>query len=393
MKILMLAPEPFLEPRGTPFSVYNRIKALGKLGHEVDLIVYHIGKNVNVNNVNIYRIPSVPFVKRIAIGPSLTKIPLDALLSLKALLMILNKKYDCIHVHEEAALAGVFLKKIFKVPLIYDMHSSIPQQLVNFNFTSNKILIKLANFGEKFIIKNSDAIIAICPHLGESVKLIDPNKKLWIIENTTVSECNCNISEEKTRELRNNLGALNKKIILYTGTFEPYQGIDLLIKTIPIVINEITDMIYILVGGEDKQIREMEQMAEKLGIKDYVVFTGQRPVEEMPLFMEIADILVSPRVTGTNTPLKIYSYLKSGKPIIATNLLTHTQVLNEEIAVLTEPNPDDFAVGLLRILTNKKLGENIGKKAKELAEIKYSSSAFISKTEDLYDYIGSLRSA
>ena len=53
MKILMLAPEPFLEPRGTPFSVLNRSKALGKLGHEIDLVTYHIGKQVNIDNVNI----------------------------------------------------------------------------------------------------------------------------------------------------------------------------------------------------------------------------------------------------------------------------------------------------------------------------------------------------
>ena len=48
-------------------------------------------------------------------------------------------------------------------------------------------------------------------------------------------------------------------------------------------------------------------------------------------------------ITGTNTPLKIYSYLRSGKPIVATNLLTHTQVLTPDIAKLVEPKPGPFA--------------------------------------------------
>jgi len=391
MKILMLAPEPFLEPRGTPFSVFNRSKALGKLGHEIDLVTYHIGKQVNIDNVNIYRIPSVPFIKQIAIGPSLKKIPLDALLFIKAFFMILNKKYDCIHTHEEAALMGCFLKKISRTPLVYDMHSSIPQQLVNFNFTKNAILIKMAEHSEKFIIRNSDAIIAICPHLGESVRLIDLKKKLWIIENTTVSSNNDKVSEEKINKLKKKLGAHGKKIILYTGTFEPYQGIDMLIRSVSSIIKETTDFLYVLVGGNDSQIKEMKKLAEELDVKDYTIFTAQRPVEEMSLFMETADILVSPRMTGTNTPLKIYSYLKSGKPIIATDLLTHTQVLDEHIAVLTKPNPEDFASGVLRILTDEAFGKEIGNNAKEVFEIKYSYSSFLSKTEEAYNYIESIR--
>lgn len=391
MKILMLAPEPFFETRGTPFSVFHRSKALGKLGHEVDLVVYHVGENVNINNVVIHRIPALPFVKHVKIGPSLIKIPLDIIMFFKAIQMLLMNKYDCIHVHEEAALFGSILKKIFKMSQIYDMHSSIPQQLVNFEFTNNKALIKLAFLGEKFIIKNSEAVIAICPQLGETVKSIDPEKKFWIIENPSVSGNNCKNLDVESDKIRNYLGVNNRKVILYTGTFEPYQGIDLMIRSMPKVIEEVNDVLFLMVGGEEAQIEKMKSLVEQLDVKDHIKFTGKRPVIEMPLFMEIADILASPRITGTNTPLKLYSYLESGKPIVATNLSTHTQVLNEEVAVLTEPDPDSFAEGLLKILTNEDLGKKIGMKGKELAEIKYNYSAYLSKTEDVYNYIKFLK--
>jgi hypothetical protein len=65
MRILMLAPEPFLEPRGTPFSVYHRIKALLALGYEVDLVTYPIGKQVELAGLRIYRAPALPFLKRL----------------------------------------------------------------------------------------------------------------------------------------------------------------------------------------------------------------------------------------------------------------------------------------------------------------------------------------
>ncbi len=391
MKILMLAPEPFFETRGTPFSVFHRSKALGKLGHEIDLLVYHVGENVNIDNVVIHRIPTLPFVKHVKIGPSLIKIPLDIVLFFKAIQMLLIKKYDCIHVHEEAALFGSILKKIFGMTQIYDMHSSIPQQLVNFEFTNNKALIKLAVLGEKFIIKNSEAVIAICPQLGETIKSIDPEKRFWIIENPSVSGNNCKYPNVESEKIRNYLGVNNRKVILYTGTFEPYQGIDLMIKSIPKVIKEVKNVLFVMVGGEKNQIEEMEKLVEQLDVRDHIRFTGKRPVNEMPLYMEIADILASPRITGTNTPLKLYSYLESGKPIVATNLSTHTQVLNEEVAVLTEPDPEGFAKGLLRILTNEDMGDEIGKKGKELAERKYSYSAYLSKIEDVYDYIKFLK--
>ena len=390
MNVLMIAPEPFLEPRGTPFSVFHRSKALGELGHKIDLVTYHLGEDVDIKNIEIYRIPRVPLIGHVAIGPSLTKIPLDMVLFFKSLYMLIKNKYDCIHVHEEAAFMGCIFKKIFRVPLIYDMHSSIPQQLINFNFTKNKSLIKMAVFGEKWIIKNSDVVVAICPHLGETVRNVSPDKKMIIIENTPLAGQHSTSTENDIEKLREELGTENNKVILYSGTFEYYQGIDLLLRSIPQVIEKINNIRVVLAGGEPEQIKEMKAIADSLNIDSYVVFAGKRPVNEMPAFMAITDVLVSPRTIGTNTPLKIYSYLKSGKPIVATNLLTHTQVLDETVSILTAPDPDAFADGIVRLLMSDKLRREIGQKGMELADTKYTYDAFMQKTEQVYKYVEAL---
>ena len=65
MKILMIAPQPFFEPRGTPISVYQRVNALSKLGHEVDLVTYHLGSTPDIPNVNVHRTMKVPFINQI----------------------------------------------------------------------------------------------------------------------------------------------------------------------------------------------------------------------------------------------------------------------------------------------------------------------------------------
>src|SRR5580704_6501507 len=85
MHILMIAPEPFFEPRGTPFSEFHRIRALTALGHSVDLVTYPFGQSVSMPGLRVFRSLRPPFVDGVKIGPSLAKIPLDALLALSAL--------------------------------------------------------------------------------------------------------------------------------------------------------------------------------------------------------------------------------------------------------------------------------------------------------------------
>src|SRR6185503_190438 len=101
LRILMIAPEPFFEPRGTPFSEFHRIRALLALGHQVDLITYPFGQPVSMAGLRVFRSIRPPLVRRVKIGPSFAKIPLDALLALTALRRAVIGRYDAIHSHEE----------------------------------------------------------------------------------------------------------------------------------------------------------------------------------------------------------------------------------------------------------------------------------------------------
>ncbi len=127
----MLAPEPFFEPRGTPFSEYHRIRALCELGYRVDLVTYPFGRDVRIPGLEIFRCPRPPFVRGVRIGPSAVKILLDLLLAVTAARLARTRRYDAIHSHEEAGVLGLWLAKRLRVPHLYDMHSSLPQQLGN----------------------------------------------------------------------------------------------------------------------------------------------------------------------------------------------------------------------------------------------------------------------
>jgi hypothetical protein len=131
VRILMIAPEPFFEPRGTPFSEFHRIRALTALGHEVDLVTYPIGQDVTMPGLRVFRCLRPPFVHHVKVGPSPAKVVLDALLTFTVLRRAVSARYDVVHSHEEARLIGSALAMILRVPHLYDMHSSLPQQLTN----------------------------------------------------------------------------------------------------------------------------------------------------------------------------------------------------------------------------------------------------------------------
>ena len=134
----MIAPEPFFEPRGTPFSEYYRIKGLIDLGHSIDLVTYPFGEDKKIQSLKIIRCAKPPFINRVKTGPSFSKIILDIFLIIKVIGMFIKNKYDLIHTHEEANIIGAILNKITKIPHLYDMHSSLVQQMNNFQFTKSK---------------------------------------------------------------------------------------------------------------------------------------------------------------------------------------------------------------------------------------------------------------
>jgi glycosyltransferase involved in cell wall biosynthesis len=169
-------------------------------------------------------------------------------------------------------------------------------------------------------------------------------------------------------------------LILYTGTFEAYQGLDLLFDAMAIVARARPDARLMLVGGKPDQISLAREMAAKAGVEGVTIFAGEQPASEIPAYLLAADVLVSPRSRGTNTPLKIYQYLRAGKAIVATRLLTHTQVLNDDTAILTGATTQEFADGILAALNDPRRAARAGANARLLAETKYSYEAYLDRT-------------
>jgi glycosyltransferase involved in cell wall biosynthesis len=390
MKILMIAPEPFFEPRGTPISVYQRLHALSILGHKVDLLTYHLGLDVSIPGVRIYRVPDVPFIKNVKIGPSWSKLFLDVLLFCKAIAMLVMNQYDVIHSHEEAAFFSVILAAVSRTRHLYDMHSCLPRQLANFSFGNYRPIVKLFKMLERWVINTCDAVITVGADLEEYVREINPEIKLSRIENLAVHTFGATRRHCPAHELIEKLELSNKLPIVYTGTLERYQGLDLLFESAIIVKKHHPEVSFIIVGGNPQQVEYWQNEARKYQLEDSTHFVGTVPPAEALTYLTVAEILVSPRIDGTSVPLKIYSYLHSGKPTVATNLAAHTQVLDEDIALLVAPTREALAEGISKLIRDPDLRKRLGHQAQRFAKTAFDPADYQAKVDRVYQMFATL---
>lgn len=382
----MLAPEPFFEPRGTPFSEYHRIKTLGSLGHQVDLVTYPFGRDVELPNLRIFRCARPPLLRRIRIGPSVAKALLDVALAATAVRRAAAVRYDAVHSHEEAGLLGVWIARWRGIPHLYDMHSSLPQQLANFRRARTRLLRKLFERIESAMIGGSRVVITICPALQDAAVAAGAGDRAFLIENVMGGDVGAGAGgTDGGSDVRAEFGiGPDQPLVLYTGTFEPYQGLDLLFEAAARVRATHPDARVLVAGGDAAQVTGAQRRTAADGA---VVFAGRRPPEEIPRFVAACDILASPRVAGTNTPLKIYSYLRSGRPIVATDLRTHTQVLDRETAALAEPEPEAFAAAIRRLIDRPDERARLARAARALADARYSPDAYVARTAEAYELL------
>ena len=385
MRILMISPQPYFESRGAPFCVHQHVKALVALGYQVDLVTYPIGKDMNLPGLTIYRAPTLPGIHSVKPGPSLAKFPLDLAVFLTAVWRLLWRKYHYIHTHEEAGVMGVLLSKLFGGKHLYYMHSDLSTVVASSDFTKNPLLMWIVGAVQKFMLRNANGIVAFYPGIAETAQQIAPDKPVYMILPPAVDEEVPDAVPDEVMQLRNQLKLHNGPVLLYTGTLENYQGIDILLESITSVLAEFPTAHYIIAGGRPDQVEKLQSLAQKLHVAEAVHFVGQRPLEEMPRYMSLADILLSPRSKGTHTPLKLYTYLRSGVPMLATNIPAHTQILTSKVALLVPPTAEGLAQGTLTLLRDPKLANTLGVSAHQSWQEHYSWPAFLERNREAYN--------
>jgi glycosyltransferase involved in cell wall biosynthesis len=367
-------------------NVRQICRVLGASGYAVDLACYPLGEDLDLPGVRIRRALSVPGIRSVPIGFSLRKLALDASLALLVAWLLLRRRYAAVHAVEEAiflALPAAWCG----VPVIYDLDSLLSDQLRYSGKLKSPRAIELARQLERMALAHSRAAITVCASLTDAARRLCPRATVFQIEDTPLEEALGVADPARVARLREQCGLGERPLVVYTGNLEAYQGIDLLLDAAVVLARRLPRAGVVLVGGEPEQVEALRADLPARGLEGRVVAVGKRPPAEMAEWMALASVLISPRCEGENTPLKIYTYMRSGVPIVATALATHTQVLDDATAVLCEPSADALAEAIARLIVEPERAAALAARARAVAEREYSADAFRRKLLAAYDWV------
>jgi len=354
MRILMVAPEAFFTPRGTPLSVYHRISELEALGHDLDVVTYPFGAPPTGLRVRIHRSAALPFVRQVRPGPSLVKLALDLLLIVKLISLLNENAYDLLYAHEEAGLLAAFLAPRWSLRYIYEMHSSLPLQFGEWNVANFWLSKRLFAWVERVSVRRALAVVTTSPALAAIARALHPSGTILSLVN--VYRLNGRVPVERIRELRASLGLTDDhRVVMYTGSFVAIQDLDRAIHAIRPVVSREPRARFVFVGGRESEIRELRALVRRLDVDAYVHLEPNHPQEDMTAFMALSEVLISPRARGVNSPGKLACYLSAARPIVATDCPVHNQFLTPDTAILVPPTAEGLADGILSAFENPSL--------------------------------------
>jgi len=383
MKLLLLAPQPCYIDRGTPIAVDLTLATLSDAGHEVDLLTFPGGEDRHYPGLRTFRVTDRFSKTPARPGLSAYKLLLDVLMLGKAIRLAANNRYTLVHAVEESSFIALVLRVFFRIPYLSDMDSRMTTQITD-RFRWLRPFDKLLWAIESLPIRFARGVVTMCDSLRDHVDLVR-NDNVFVVKDVSLLDYYNTTDLQPPPELAE-IRARHKTLLMYIGNLERYQGIDLLLQAVSHLLtnNPDTPAGLVIVGGDGDGIAEYKQRANELGIAKHTYFLGHQPIGLLKALTEQTDLLVSPRTHGTNTPLKIYSYLDSGVPVICTELQTHTQVVNNEQAKLCTATPAAMAAAISELMGDPEQCRTLAHNAKQLIAEQHSVASFRRQMLELY---------
>jgi glycosyltransferase involved in cell wall biosynthesis len=378
--VLFIVSQPYFQWRGSPIRVGFDVLALSESGYRVDLLLPPFGTDREIPGVRIHRVGRIPAVSNLPIGPSIPKLLFDVLLYFRARKLIALQQYDVIHGVEDAGIVCALLARKANAKFVFEKHSDAGSYRKG--FLRNLIMSTYACV-ERWVIRKADGVVGTGPQLAQYAARIDSQKPIRAISDIPSSLVESDDDMTKTARARYEPDT-NCILATYVGSFAVYQGIDLLFESIPVACGKQNDLRFLIIGGTDEEIAERRTQLAAAHVEDRVVFAGKIAPDKLPSVLAASDILLSPRIAGANTPLKLLDYLKVGRAIVATEHPANRQILTSETAVFAEARPDAYGKAIAKVAGDRTTRESIGRKGKALIAKKYNFAVFKHELASLY---------
>jgi glycosyltransferase involved in cell wall biosynthesis len=163
--------------------------------------------------------------------------------------------------------------------------------------------------------------------------------------------------------------------MLYIGTLADWQGLDIVVRALPKILERRAVRLHIVGRGRSRQRKMLAKHIRKLGVEEHVIVQPAVPHHEIPALIAQADICVAPlglndrNVTQGACPIKVLEYMAAARPLLASNIPIVRELVREDVdALLFSPNdPDDLARQVLALLNDFDLSQRLANSASERA--------------------------
>ena len=386
LKVLMIAPTPYFADRGCHVRIYEEARALTRLGHDVRIVTYHLGRDMP--GIPTYRTPKVPWYKKLSAGPSWQKPYLDILLYLKTRAVAKTYRPHILHAHlHEGAFLGVFLKKVLKTPLLFDCQGSLTSEIADHGFvTPGSVVYRVFRSLEKFINRNADFIItssgAGAKELVENWG-IRPDRVRSLIDGVDCQEFRPHPKEEARRALQL---PMDRPIAVFLGVLNRYQGVDILLEVIRKIREKGMPLHFLVMGFPEEKYR---WMAEEAGIADLITFTGRIDYSKAAFYLSAGDIAVSPKISLSEANGKLFNYMACSLPTVVFDTPINREILGEVGVYAAYADAMDFANKIETLIKDEKQRLDLAGMGRAKAEREHSWEARGKELEGIYHQVTS----
>ncbi len=306
-------------------------------------------------------------------------------------------KPDILHTHSPAlnGLAAVRVGKRHNIPVVYEIRAFWEDAAVDHGTTTEGSLrYRLTRALETYVIKQADAVTTICEGLrhdiiGRGVS----SAKLTVIPNAVDPE-KFSTGGVVDTELQSKLGLSGKSVLGFIGSFYAYEGLPLLIKALPKIIESNDDVRLLLVGGGPQE-KLLKKLVHDLELDRYVIFTGRVPHDVVQAYYDLVDIFVYPRLsmrlTELVTPLKPLEAMAQGRLVIASDVGGHKELIEDgKTADLFQAgDADDLASKVLSLLLSPETWDERRKNARKFVEEQRSWEVSVGRYKPVYKHLTS----
>lgn len=362
------------EGSGQVIHISELARGLRSLGHNV--VVF--SREVEIGDVGIpirevsFQGDHIPFVRNLVF-------PFRCLPSFE--------KFDIVHSqYHPSIFVGTLAKKTLGKPHVFTYHGFAPIGI----WRNPRQQIKMLDHrvGTFFALRfGVDRIVTVSRYLKR--QLLDSYK---VNEETIHVIYNCINTERfnpevKGDEIRRKYGLSDAPTILYLGRLAPYKGVHFLIRAIPLILRVIPEAKFLIAGSRRYDMLNLPGMAESLGVKESVIFTGFVPDRLVPKFYASCDIFCYPSLwEGFGLPVAEAG--ATGKPVVAFRTCAIPEIVeNESTGFLVEPDHTQLAEAIIAILEDEKMRKEMGQEARNRISRLFSWRNMVEKTLKVYEEV------